>query len=488
MNGATSLSYKAHSRPLGQLSLPCAQSPLTQSSIGMPAFSTPFLPNPTLHVLQPAPPSPQPLHRVTSPAEPIPLSPKTRTGVALAFHGLPPEILRHIAMFLPFHDLIKVYKCLPKGYQPNFQQPLDHSLALMVLTLEIRQDLMEPMGSPLATPAVLQSRWRIINFDMERMKVEFELEEKLGLRMAQERVREIRTIASATTAASSSPPTVFFRMLPAGNLHALHHAAMSLEEDIERVIWECRRRAALANLRTTHEVSSTNLQCLDFWDSNFFHCTRPSPPPVLASARISFKAHRNMPAPWIVQQACLPGPRHSMLSSPVTQSSGKGFIAFYQDRMLQRSLSEMKNHEESSNVQFLPEAIELDARELGQRKTGGVSRRTVQLGQVRDEPRQSWLSTVLQQLVGGSIDWISAISSVLASTTMPYSCSENQNRPAALDNADCQDVSRDDEDQCQLFEFTYDVRHNYLSSRLEGERVIRPIRFACSLDFFVLDS
>jgi hypothetical protein len=37
-----------------------------------------------------------------------------------------------------------------------------------------------------------------------------------------------------------------------------------------------------------------------------------------------------------------------------------------------------------------------------------------------------------------------------------------------------------------LFEFTYDVRHNYiLSSRLEGERVIRPIRFECGLDLFL---
>jgi len=41
----------------------------------------------------------------------------------------------------------------------------------------------------------------------------------------------------------------------------------------------------------------------------------------------------------------------------------------------------------------------------------------------------------------------------------------------------------------QLFELTYDIRHNYLhTSRLEGERVIRPMQFACSLDFFLHNS
>jgi len=37
-----------------------------------------------------------------------------------------------------------------------------------------------------------------------------------------------------------------------------------------------------------------------------------------------------------------------------------------------------------------------------------------------------------------------------------------------------------------LFEFQYGVRHNYMqTSRLEGERVVRPTLFSCSLDFFM---
>jgi hypothetical protein len=127
-----------------------------------------------------------------------PTSHKRHTTATVAFHGLPPEILHHIGTLLPFHDLVKVYTSLPRLHRPNFQQLLDHSLALMLLTLEIRQDLPELMDlmTLFTSAAVMHSEWRVTDFDMERMTVEFELEEKLGLRMAQKRAREDRRHSS----------------------------------------------------------------------------------------------------------------------------------------------------------------------------------------------------------------------------------------------------------------------------------------------------
>jgi hypothetical protein len=171
----------------------------------------------------------------------------------------------------------------------------------------------------------------------------------------------------------------------------IHDAASLVEGDIETPIWESRRRAA-ASRRNSHDSATTPPTAMDpfssiLWDSNFFHCTRLSLPPVPASAQISFKAHRNMSAPWVVQRECLLDPFLSVLSSsPVHRNAHERVLAFHQNRMLLRTLSNMKSRNESSQVQFLPEIVELDARELGQRKACGTSRRSVQPERGEDEP------------------------------------------------------------------------------------------------------
>jgi hypothetical protein len=60
--------------------------------------------------------------------------------------------------------------------------------------------------------------------------------------------------------------------------------------------------------------------------------------------------------------------------------------------------------------------------------------------------------------------------------------------PTAVSTSPSSQEQQQEEKHQKLFEFSYGVRHNYLHShRLEGERVIRPMRFACSLDFFIQD-
>ncbi|KAF9970916.1 hypothetical protein BGZ73_006211 [Actinomortierella ambigua] len=55
------------------------------------------------------------------------------------FHGLPSELIQHIASFLSFEDLLRVYKSLPRHHRPVLQWMVDQVIALMVLQLEIHQ-------------------------------------------------------------------------------------------------------------------------------------------------------------------------------------------------------------------------------------------------------------------------------------------------------------------------------------------------------------
>jgi hypothetical protein len=78
-----------------------------------------------------------------------------------------------------------------------------------------------------------------------------------------------------------------------------------------------------------------------------------------------------------------------------------------------------------------------------------------------------------------------AVASAVTAATKPCSCHESREPLVIPKDTSHEDEPRDNEERRQQFEFTYDVRHNYLlSGRLEGERVIRPIRFSCTLDFF----
>ncbi|KAK3806289.1 MAG: hypothetical protein J3Q66DRAFT_358778 [Benniella sp.] len=400
----------------------------------------------------------------------------------------------------------------------------------MMLTLEIRQDppeLMDPM-TLFTSATVMHSEWRATDFDMERMTVEFELEEKLGLRMAQKRARESRRHSSpslslppsltSTAMATAAVPTEALYWMAPQEREGIHDTASLVERDIEGLIWESRRRAEATSRRNSHDSATTPPTAATdpfssvLWDSNFFHCTRLSLPPVLASAQISFKAHRNMSAPWVVQRECLLDPFLSVLSSsPVHQNAHERVLAFRQNRMLLRTLSNMKSRNESSQVQFLPETVELDARELGQRKARGTSRRSVQPDRGEDEPRLGPVWQFFERFYRRGMGFIPSLSSrdtktgyrslerdsqsprpavvsAVTAPTKPCSCHESRDSLVIPKDTSNEGEPRDNEERRQQFEFTYDVRHNYLlCSRLEGERVIRPIRFSCTLDFFTKD-
>ncbi|KAF9104506.1 erv26 super protein, partial [Mortierella sp. AM989] len=285
----------------------------------------------------------------------------------LPFYGLPLEILQHIMTFLPFHDLVKVYRSLPRIHRPIFQQQLDHSLALMMLTLEIKQDhdkSIHPMAVSYDTVTMFQTHWRAMSFDMERMRVEFQLEEKLGLEMAERRRQELGikpTISSIKSNGSSTHQSAF-------------------PEDIENIIWKSRRRKIVAKRRATagFPMTPTDRSEIDISDSNYFHCNQSSPSPTLASATVSFKAHRNIPASWIALRMEHLGHRIiTPLRDPVTivesdspriQSARERIAAFQQNRVLLRSLSKMNGQQESSQVQFMPTIVGLDVSELGRKK------------------------------------------------------------------------------------------------------------------------
>ncbi|KAF9158330.1 hypothetical protein DFQ26_007750 [Actinomortierella ambigua] len=68
---------------------------------------------------------------------PPPLPPRPPT--LKAFHGLPSELIQHIASFLSFEDLLRLYKSLPHVHRPVVQAMVDQVIALMVLQLEIYQ-------------------------------------------------------------------------------------------------------------------------------------------------------------------------------------------------------------------------------------------------------------------------------------------------------------------------------------------------------------
>ncbi|KAG0369793.1 hypothetical protein BGZ54_008882 [Gamsiella multidivaricata] len=539
-----------------------------------------------------------------------PLSGLQSANSSREFHGLPPEILQYIVNFLPFHDLVKVYTSLPKIHRPIIQQQLDYSLALMILTLEIKQDARGPTDRNTTTTtsatASLPTQWRVTAFDADRMWVEFQLEAKLGMEMAERRRQEVlQQYQEFSSKKSSSTAQRCRRDLRAQSNstsipilcdHTRSKAQCqypSLADDIESVIWKSRRRRDVSDRRrTVFEFAMSPADALDqedhVVDSNFFHCDKSCALPALESARISFKAHRNTPARWItswndhLNEFCgtsmsttdsspVGRPSFFEVESPRARSARERKAAFMQDHVLLRVLSRMTDTEASSAVQFLPRAVELDTRNLGQRRTKAVVLSEKpwlpnhRLGRQREEEkrraasskvnrRHSWhpesvreqlsfftreseqFSTALKGLlersswngsgprgwlsypigattempdyhyhrwqdepfvIGGwdAAEWMSALSSM--ATSIYRSCREfsgpRSDKGIAITTASCGHLEEEDtaeekeaKEEDALFEFTYDVRHNYiLSNRLEGERVVRPIRFACSLDFFV---
>ncbi|KAG0321055.1 hypothetical protein BGZ97_012216 [Linnemannia gamsii] len=331
----------------------------------------------------------------------------------MPFYGLPLEILQHIASFLPFHGLVRLYTCLPKVHRPIFQLLLDHSLALMMLTLEIRQqsDEQPPMrdsffvslnNNPNGVGAArkLQTHWRVTDFDMDRMRVEFQLEEKLGLEMAERRRVEvesqIRQQLQLQQKGRKQGPWV-----------RSQNGEGEEEEDIENLIWRT-RTGGMSSSSSTSSLSGTLAgetgeageagglerrpsEVIEFSDSNFFHCTGSSHTPTLGSATVSFKAQRNMPAPWVSQNFDFGVDHSAPSSSTSSQSSGSSssslsssvavavetpamirarerVAAYQQNRLLLRALAKMRSCEESSRLQFLPVTVELETEELGQKK------------------------------------------------------------------------------------------------------------------------
>ncbi|KAF9099289.1 hypothetical protein BGX23_003144 [Mortierella sp. AD031] len=314
----------------------------------------------------------------------------------MPFYGLPPELLQHIASFLPFHGLVRLYTSLPKIHRPIFQLLLDHSLALMMLTLEIRQlsDEQPPARDSLfVTPnnnyngigaaRKLQTHWRVTDFDLDRLRVEFQLEEKLGLEMAERRRQEIEY------------------QIHQHHQHQFEHQRSTLmgqqldssssrgQEDIENLIW--RNRGSMSSSSSVNSIPGLDRhQSLEteVSDSNFFHCNGSSHSPTLKSATVSFKAQRNMPASWISQPvdsvdssgastpsatSATASSSSSSVSAPVAESPGvtrarERVAAYQQNRLLLRALAKMRSREESSKLQFLPVAVELETEELGQKK------------------------------------------------------------------------------------------------------------------------
>ncbi|KAF9546619.1 hypothetical protein EC957_009542 [Mortierella hygrophila] len=355
----------------------------------------------------------------------------TLTAIAshkeMPFYGLPPEILQHIASFLPFHGLVRLYTSLPKLHRPIFQLLLDHSLALMMLTLEIRQlsDEQPPIRDSffvsmnnntngVGAAKKLQTHWRVTDFDLERMRVEFQLEEKLGLEMAGRRRWEVEYQIQQQLLQQGRRK----EQLDSTQLGLLGQG-QGEEEDIENLIWRT-RTGGISNSSSTSSLigilgtgaggaESQQRYNTEVSDSNFFHCNGSSHTPTLGSATVSFKAQRNMPAPWISQHFDFAD--HSTLTSSLASVSAsvsasasassstssapaetpavirarERVAAHQQNRLLLRALEKMRSCEESSKLQFLPVTVELETEELGQKKveaelvdgtTAGVRRRT----------------------------------------------------------------------------------------------------------------
>ncbi|KAF9287021.1 hypothetical protein BGZ74_001188 [Mortierella antarctica] len=315
------------------------------------------------------------------------------------FHGLPPEIIQHIASFMSFRTLVLVYKSFPKIHRPLLRQILDHSLALMILTLEIRQQqdiellpgaVHSQVPAHSAEETTLTTQWRATNFDLAQWTVEFQLEEKLGLQMAAKRRHEIlqqQELPHSTSVPSSSSNS---GLCSPGSSSPPQKRAHMAPEDIEHMIWKARSRpristegaAAGGTGSGTGSSEEEVMQSLlmedtpqEAFDNNFFHCNGSDYPPTLASANVSFKANRNSPAPWVSQRIEL-GPHSSSDSgsslfqseSPKTICALERIAAFQQNRVLQRSLAKMACRNELNKTQFLPMPVVLETSDLGQKR------------------------------------------------------------------------------------------------------------------------
>ncbi|KAG0347455.1 hypothetical protein BG004_007695 [Podila humilis] len=454
---------------------------------------------------------------------------ENQSSPGLPFHGLPPEMVQYIARFFSFRTLVLVYKSFPGVHRPILQQMLDHSLALMILTLEIRQfqdvEYLVPVhhnrdratqnhnnnnnnnnnnntiAPPLPgaytisaqaqasmeeeTTTTLSTQWRATEFDLDQWTVKFQLEEKLGLEVEAKRrqllrlqqqqqpqQRENQNLGqiqlkemnndSGTSSSSSTTNNSNRNINHNRNSDIASDVAVAVtEDDIENLIWQARSRyssgrvspesptllamgteitpetgvptgahsivttAAIAatsnnmeesNTATTETASSTTTPFLsvlhDQFDNNFFHCNGSAYPPILSSAKISFKALRNTPAPWISQRIEHLGPHHhyqhpevSIPTMTFNSSTNDGkdstycqlvhntennnnsmtavrsnqaierIASYQQNQMLQRSLAKMveynnhnRNHNQSSGIhQFLHTQVELETGDLGQR-------------------------------------------------------------------------------------------------------------------------
>ncbi|KAF8975568.1 hypothetical protein BGZ46_009021 [Entomortierella lignicola] len=498
------------------------------------------------------------------------------------FYGLPLEILQHIASFLPFHALVKVYKCLPKIHRPIFQQQLDHALALMMLTLDIKQEhdkSIHSLTTSYSSEKVLHTRWRVTNFDLENMRVEFQLEEKLGLMMAERRRQELALQQATYTSSPSSLANGIESVAFVSTGISTEQCA--LQENIENFIWRSRSKRECAKKRAAAGYSTTLVDESDasFPDSNYFHCNRSGSSPALTSATVSFEAHRNVPAPWISQRVEHPGRANSLVDSNAfltTTSNSKSaqvqraqerIAAFQQNRVLLRSLARMGGRQGSGLVQFLPTTISLDTRELGQKKAKAILTKPTLIRpildangsaipsssssssscssstlKVEEQPsewrRHSWhmsgdsavsfhsgfkqenakLSTVFKRLLKRSswnsvgpatlnnsestdykdmtrsmdgfrsTDWTSIISGMASSISLPF---RRGSQPSSSGGDETKNAQRKDrivvktcstelkskdgnteeeeacyesEDSKELFEFTYDIRHDYVIS------------------------
>lgn len=267
------------------------------------------------------------------------------------------------------------------------------------------------------TARKLQTHWRVTDFDLERMRVEFQLEEKLGLEMAERRKWEVEY-------------QIQQRLLQQGRKKehlertrlGLQGQGQGEEEDIENLIWRTRTGGISSSSSTSSLIGVLrtgtggagsqqryDAEVMEVSDSNFFHCNGSSHTPTLGSATVSFKAQRNMPAPWISQHfdfadysTLTPSLTSASSSSSASASASSStssapaetpamirarerIAAYQQNRLLLRALANMRSCEESSKPQFLPVTVELETEELGQKKVeaelvddtaAGVRRRT----------------------------------------------------------------------------------------------------------------
>ncbi|KAG0066917.1 hypothetical protein BGZ89_006748 [Linnemannia elongata] len=237
----------------------------------------------------------------------------------------------------------------------------------------------------------LQTHWRVTDFDLEKMRVEFQLEEKLGLEMAERRRWEVeyQTQQQLLQQGRKKEQSETTRL----GLQGLGQGEE--EEDIENLIWRTRTGGISSSSSTSSLTGVLGTGARGGAGSQQSHT------PTLGSATVSFKAQRNMPAPWISQHFDFAD--HSTLKSPPASASASSstssaptettavirarerVAAYQQNRLLLRALAKMRSCEESSKPQFLPVAVELETEELGQKKveaelldgiTAGVRRRT----------------------------------------------------------------------------------------------------------------